>query len=111
MKPSKRNSPISFKPKIAIAKFIGKMQKKSGIMKSGLDAMPLFLLDDLLKYPGIFEEAKKLTLDLFFKENYPNDHFTLTIKAKPSIQTYFNLIIYRFITKVIVSYLHHLIKT
>ena len=23
--------------------------KKSGIMKSGLDAMPLFLLDDLLK--------------------------------------------------------------
>ena len=31
------------------AKFIWKMQKKSGIMKSGLDAMPLFLLDDLLK--------------------------------------------------------------
>ena len=29
--------------------FIGKMQKKSGIMKSGLDAMPLFLLDDLSK--------------------------------------------------------------
>ena len=26
-----------------------KMQKKSGIMKSGLDAMPLFILDDLLK--------------------------------------------------------------
>ena len=24
--------------------------KKSGIMKSGLDAMPLFLLDDLLRY-------------------------------------------------------------
>ena len=45
--PSKRNFPISFKPKVAIAKFIGKMQKKSGIMKSGLDAMPLFLLDDL----------------------------------------------------------------
>ena len=34
--------------KVAIAKFIGKMQKKSGIMKNGLDAMPLFLLDDLL---------------------------------------------------------------
>ena len=47
--PSQRNFPISFKPKVAIAKFIGKMQKKSGIMKSGLDAMPLFLLDDLLK--------------------------------------------------------------
>ena len=25
------------------------MQKKSGIMKIGLEAMPLFLLDDLLK--------------------------------------------------------------
>ena len=46
---SQRNFPISFKPKVAIAKFIGKMQKKSGIMKSGLDAMPLFLLDNLLK--------------------------------------------------------------
>ena len=39
----------SFKPKVAIAKFIGKMQKKSGLMKSGLDATPLFLLDDLLR--------------------------------------------------------------
>ena len=46
--PSKRNFPISFKSKVAIAKFVWKMQKKSGIMKSGLDAMPLFLLDDLL---------------------------------------------------------------
>ena len=26
--PSQRNFPISFKPKVAIAKFIGKMQKK-----------------------------------------------------------------------------------
>ena len=34
--------------KVDIAKFVWKMQKKSGIMKSGLDAMPLFLLDDLL---------------------------------------------------------------
>ena len=47
--PSQKNFPISFKPKVAIAKFIGKMQKKSGIIKSGLDAMPLFLLDDLLR--------------------------------------------------------------
>ena len=30
-----------------LAKFM-KRQKKSGIMKSGLDALPLFLLDDLL---------------------------------------------------------------
>ena len=34
--------------KVAIAKYVWKMQKKSGIMKSGLKAMPLFLLDDLL---------------------------------------------------------------
>ena len=47
--PSQRNFPISFKPKVVIAKFIWKMQKISGVMKSGLDAMPLFLLDDLLR--------------------------------------------------------------
>ena len=46
--PYQRNFPISFKPKVAIAKFIGKIKKKSDIMKSGLDAMPLFLRDDLL---------------------------------------------------------------
>ena len=34
--------------KVAIA--VWKMQKKSGVMKSGLDAMPLFLLDDLLSH-------------------------------------------------------------
>ena len=34
--------------KVAMAKFVWKMQKLSGIMKSRLDAMPLFLLDDLL---------------------------------------------------------------
>ena len=45
---SQRNFPISFKPKVAIPEFFWKMQKKSGIMKSGLDVMPLFLLDDLL---------------------------------------------------------------
>ena len=39
--------PISFKPKVAIVKFIGKMQKKSGFMISGL-AVPLFLLYNLL---------------------------------------------------------------
>ena len=43
--PSQTNFPISFKPKVAIAKFIGKMQKKrSGIMESGMDAMPHFLI-------------------------------------------------------------------
>ena len=54
----KRNFPISFKPKVVIPKFIGKMQKKSGsIMKSGVDAMPLFLLVDLLR-PSIFLSYK-----------------------------------------------------
>ena len=40
---------ISFKPKVAIAKFFGKMQKSLVLLKSGLDAMPLFLLDGLLR--------------------------------------------------------------
>ena len=35
------------------------MQKKSGIMKSGLDAMPLFLLDDLLKTKAFIGDFKK----------------------------------------------------
>ena len=42
------------------------MQKKSGIIKSGLDAMPLYLLDDLLnilktiKHLGYYiSEAKR----------------------------------------------------
>ena len=37
----------SFKHKVAIAKFIGKMQKKSGVMISWLEAMPLFFLDSI----------------------------------------------------------------
>ena len=49
MKLPKGIFPFFFKPKVAIAKFVWKMQKKSGIMKSGLDAMPLFLLDDLAR--------------------------------------------------------------
>ena len=48
--PSQRNIPISIKLKVAIVKFAWKMQKKSGIIKSGLDAIPLFLLDDLLSF-------------------------------------------------------------
>ena len=32
-----------------LSQFSGKCKKKSGIMKSGVDAMPLFLLDHLLK--------------------------------------------------------------
>ena len=39
------------KKKLPTSSF-GKCKKKSGIMKSGLDAMPLLLLDDLLNTPN-----------------------------------------------------------
>ena len=51
--------------KVAIAKFIGKMQKKSGIMKNGSDTMPLFLLDDLLTQSPV----KKLNVSMKFKKS------------------------------------------
>ena len=39
---------------LGIAKYVWKMQKKkSGIMKIGLDAMPLFLLDGMLRQDEI----------------------------------------------------------
>ena len=69
--PSQRNFPISFKTKVAIAKFIWKMQKKSGIMKSGLDTMPLFFLDNqLIRKLGInlepTEECGYLEGNIYF---------------------------------------------
>ena len=43
----------------AIAKFVWKMQKKSDIMKSGLlDAIPLLLLDDLLRCLKVLNDPK-----------------------------------------------------
>ena len=73
------------------------MQKKSGIMKSGLDTRPLFLLDDLLthfqgEYTGIGAEiedrpenvhaTQKVILDIFkhktcHKLFYTNDLYVL----------------------------------
>ena len=35
-----------------MGKLLRQPKKMSGIMKSGLDAMPLFLLDDLLRLPA-----------------------------------------------------------
>ena len=35
-------------PQFSFFSLFGKLKKNSGIMKSGLDPMPLFLLDDLL---------------------------------------------------------------
>ena len=59
--------PISFKPKVAITKFVWKMQKKSGIMKSGLDAMPLFLLDHLLNGEKFITNLEEFKLRFAFK--------------------------------------------
>ena len=69
---------LCFKPKVAIANFIGKIAKKeSGIMKSGLGTIPLFLLDNLLKQLyHIGYEIPKDTLALWstliFQEQFPN---------------------------------------
>ena len=60
--------------------FDGKMQKKSGIMKSGLDAMPLFLLDDLLRtsivgctfrplLQGIFHWNRPININIWIFHN------------------------------------------
>ena len=53
--------------KVAIAKFIGKMQKKSGIMKSWLVAMPLILLDDLLRLKTLHSLPARLSRIRFTK--------------------------------------------
>ena len=65
--PFLRNFPISFKPKVAIAKLVWKMQKKSGIMKSGLDAMSLFLLDDLLNH--FFHSTPQLYMGVWWSNS------------------------------------------
>ena len=46
--PSERNFPISFKPKVAIAEFFWKMQKKTWYSILRVDAMPLSLKNLLL---------------------------------------------------------------
>ena len=46
--------------------FIGKMQKKSNIMKSGLDAMPLCLLDDLLRCPKCYAFKNECRINRFW---------------------------------------------
>ena len=52
---------------VAIAKFVWKMQKKSGIMKSGVDAMPLFLLDNLLNGEKFITYLEEFKLRFAFK--------------------------------------------
>ena len=47
--PSQRNFPISFKPKVAIAEFFWKMQRKTRYSILVVDAMPLSLKNLLLK--------------------------------------------------------------
>ena len=48
--PSQRNFPISFKRKVAIAYFFWKMQRKIWYSILGLDIMPLFLKNLLLRF-------------------------------------------------------------
>ena len=52
--PSQRNFPISFKPKVAIAEFFWKMQRKTWYSILGVDAMPLSLKNLLLKEIIVF---------------------------------------------------------
>ena len=47
--PSQRNFPISFKPKVAIAQFFWKMQRKTWYSILGVDAIPLSLKNLLLR--------------------------------------------------------------
>ena len=47
--PSQRNFPISFKPKVAIAEFFLKIQRKTWYSILGVDSMPLSLKNLLLK--------------------------------------------------------------
>ena len=73
--PFQRNLSISFKAKVAIAKFVWKMQKKKHlvhIMKRGLDVMPLFLLDDLLNASNATEFLVLPKSHLFFFLFLPN---------------------------------------
>ena len=74
---------ISFKPKVAITKLIWKMQKKSGIMKSGLDAMPLLLLDNLLIVVSI--GSKHLFSVLFSRKLNYSTLFCTVFKLKYSL--------------------------
>ena len=48
--PSQRNFPISLKPKVAIAEFFWKMQRKTWYSIFGVDAMPLSLKNLLLNH-------------------------------------------------------------
>ena len=53
---SQRNFPISFKPKVAIAEFFWKMQRKTLYSILGVDAMPLSHKNLLLmNFPKNFE--------------------------------------------------------
>ena len=65
--PSKRNFPISFKPKVAIDEFFWKMQRKSWYSILGVDTLPLSLKNLLLKW---FEKRASLFKDHW---NYSGD--------------------------------------
>ena len=62
---------------LAIAKYVWKMQKKSGIIKSGLDAMPHFLPEDLLKrnQPEFCRISKRFIINSKEIRKIQNPHF------------------------------------
>ena len=51
--PSQKNFPISFEPKVAMAEFHWKIQRKTWYSILGLDAMPLSLKNLLLIQTGL----------------------------------------------------------
>ena len=66
---------------VAIAKLIVKMQKKSGVMKSGLDAMPLFLLDNLLSRQTTFQICQYIQYCNLLLRKYLQEHSSSNLRG------------------------------
>ena len=58
--PSQMKFPISFKPKVAIAKFAWKMKKKVWYYENWFGRHAFFLLDDLLNRESLIPKQEKL---------------------------------------------------
>jgi hypothetical protein len=92
--PSQRNFPISFKPKVAIAEFFWKMQRKTWYSFLGLDAMPLSLKKLLLKLDFISKPSK----EFFF-------NFKFLSHQSVNIKTQFTLLLRLLLIAAVVSVL------
>ena len=78
--------PFSSNLRYAQQSSLGKYKKKSGIMKSGLDAMPLFLLDDLLS--KLLRKIHKVTK---VGKQGQKSIITLHYGSMPNLTEFFNL--------------------